>query len=711
VEDWQVTVDDERYIERTAYIFNDLQPISSNASTEKYAGTLVMPPEVDGLYFHDYTTDQHGTTRPSTDSTQISTDGNLVLLNHDRLPGTGFFRTDHELIGPSIVSLIKNDTVPDTSFSSTAGAGNFRTLRCRIQLASSSSGTDYEVQGFTLTTERLTNWAANAQLLDDIAAGRRQGNLRPWVLWSTSTGPTISSAVLHMPTHEPTEHMPLHVGGRNSSLSASSSGFEILVEGGFNPFEFTRDIYDSLGIRYSTDALQNLIDDNSYGRHWWRLKSPALAYEWLEDNIYGPLGVVPFQQTSDGKVAPRSIRAPRSSDVGDAVSTLSELTASNVAWPHPTWRQMTEDIVTRLRFEYIDEDRLGSFNTVLDNRDDYGADWIKENIRSITRDHDRIDNVGVHEREFLLHGVHFPGGQISGILPAADPDRLADALSRDFFTRYGDGPIVGELVPLTTAVGIAPGVYYRLTVPTFFNPTTQGRGGTRVVQAISVTHTAAGPKVDWLDAGPSANPLATPTIALSCSTGNPKHALQVVVGSLTSGSKYEVDFGPTTSQFDRVLTGTSSELTRSIAPLPSGRTYYARARQTQEGKITSNWTTEASKATDAITGPSALATSSVTGNTVQLFWTVGDTDYPVEVLVDQASTCPSNNWNVSRDLVPGSNEAKIDRLTLNSTHCVGVRHRDQYGGRSDSTSASIETTTDPEDSPLLDGLDIIVGIK
>jgi hypothetical protein len=699
--DYTLTLDDERHIERTVDAFTSMQPLGSG-STEQYAGTLVLPPQIDGFYWGSGSTQQK-TILPSTEQTPLATDGDLVLLRHDRLAATGYWRKDHELLSPSISQLIEDDMIQETSFGTASTAGNFSTLRCRVHLASSSSGTDYEVQGFTLSTVRLTTREANLNLLREVAAGRRQSSLNLWVLWSTSTGPTMTSVVGHMPSHAPTDVMPLHIGG---AMPNSTTG----IASGMHPFELTRDIYDELGVRYSTAAMANLIADDVYGRHWWRIKGPTKAADWLDENIYKPFGVVPFQQSSDGKIAPASIRAPVSSDVSGATTSLPELTASQVAWPHPTWRHSDDVLVTRLRFHYLLEDRVKSFNAIPDNRDDYGADWIKEEPENTTRDHDRISQLGVHEMDITLHGVHVPPSDIPN-LPFAEPGKIADSVSRDFFTRYGDGAITGTLTPMSTLPAIVAGTYYRLNVPTFFNPATGSRGGERVIQAMTPIHTPGGPRVDWLDAGPAVDPLSAPTVALAASTGDPKHSIIVTIGGLSSGARYAVKTGLTTSKLDQVLHGTTANLTRQINSLPSGRTVYASGRQSMEGRITSAWSTQVNQATSAITGPTNLASSSVTGNTAVMSWTVGDTDYPVEFLLDQSSTCPSGDWGVIAALEPGSNTLKIDGLVLDSTHCTGVRHRDSFGGRSDSTSLSVQTTTDPEDAPAIDGIDIIAGVR
>ncbi|MHC4093443.1 MAG: hypothetical protein ACYSVY_24755, partial [Planctomycetota bacterium] len=189
---------------------------------------------------------------------------------------------------------------------------------------------------------------------------------------------------------------------------------------------------------------------------------------------------------------------------------------------------------------------------------------------------------------------------------------------------------------------------------------------------------------------------------------------KLTVSSLSSGNVWEARVGYTTDQLDRTgITGTSSGLTYSIAPISAGGTVYAQVRATQAGRISSAWSTEATLTTSSLASPTAIATSSVTGNEAVISYAVGETAYPVEMLLDLSSTCPSSGGQVVATLpaATGTAEHKLTQLTLDSTHCVSVRHRDIYGGFGGSDSTSFETSTDPTDAPAIDGLDIVAGIK
>ncbi|MHC4093370.1 MAG: hypothetical protein ACYSVY_24380, partial [Planctomycetota bacterium] len=531
VESWTVTVDDELLIAREAEIFTDMRPLGSG-STAKYAGTRIFPPGIDGTYRKWHI--QQPVSRGGQMARQgvLSTDGNLVEIDMDACSLLGWPQSESQLT-PNIQTLLTEDLKPELDFSNTATAGNFNTLRCRIKLDASSSGTDYEIQSFNLgngiradNSDKLTAFYNFYRFL-----GHHDFYIGAWVVWSTSTGPTIASATVHAPGHEPTEYLPLHIGGGEDLFSGQATTAE-----GYHPFSLVKDIYDELNVRYSTD-IQNLIDNTDYGRQWWRITGKANAFEWLTEHIYRPNGVVPFTG-NDGKLQHRSIRVPRSTDVNDDITSIPLFDASNSAWPHPGARQMQDAMATRINFTWLNEQHLDKPFEWLSEEVDwqtYGQDGIRAAPMLVTRDYDRIAQLGIKEIDVPLHGIH-AWVDNSNFL---DARRAVEAVKRDIFERYGDGALSGTLTPLTTAVAVVPGSFYRLNIPTVFTPNSQGRGGTMVVQALSVSENPDGQKMEWLWAGPALSPLVTPGIALAAATSDPKHGAKLTVSSLSSGNVWE----------------------------------------------------------------------------------------------------------------------------------------------------------------------------
>jgi hypothetical protein len=158
-----------------------------------------------------------------------------------------------------------------------------------------------------------------------------------------------------------------------------------------------------------------------------------------------------------------------------------------------------------------------------------------------------------------------------------------------------------------------------------------------------------------------------------------------------------------------MATGTTSSLTVTLDELASGTTYHARVRAYQANRIGSTWSASTNEATEALTAPTALASSSVTANTAELHWSNQETDYNLEFHLDQSATCPSSGLAFMRQIEAGTNMTKLEGLTLNTTHCAGLRYYDIFGGYSTMSSLSIQTTTTPAVAPNMADLMVFVG--
>src|SRR3989344_2588675 len=110
--------------------------------------------------------------------------------------------------------------------------------------------------------------------------------------------------------------------------------------------------------------------------------------EWLETNVYGPLGVVPFTN-ADGRIEPQSVFLPSSDSVD--IDTLLELTSTNLTTPHPTWRHSKREIVTKIRWRRPVAREL-SVLEMSEGR--FAADRLRITQYTTELDHDRLAAFG-----------------------------------------------------------------------------------------------------------------------------------------------------------------------------------------------------------------------------------------------------------------------------------------------------------------------------
>jgi hypothetical protein len=114
----------------------------------------------------------------------------------------------------------------------------------------------------------------------------------------------------------------------------------------------------------------------------------------------------------------------------------------------------------------------------------------------------------------------------------------------------------------------------------------------------------------------------------------------------------------------------------------------------------------------AITAPSVLGASGVTGNRATLAWTNGDATMQVEVF-QNVGGIPGGGWTdamrVQPTLPAGSTTVQLRNLTPSTTYGVAVRHRDASGGTSNMATATLATTATPSTAPLTPPLGIPRG--
>lgn len=665
------TMQDERLIERKTTIFK-----GGNS-------TRLLPPGLDAAWL-----DYQGA-RPASfqvidvnagnDTTELIYRGDLG--NPD---GDTFFR-----VADAIIQLMEDDVVDDPA----PNQGNFETLRIHIE------GTDYVPSAFngSPATDPLKNVRDRGTLMHVTVAGYEDPG---WPIKFTRL------AYFHMKSRDPSGDLPLHLG----------------TQEGVDPFQLAKDIYDGTyqdatwpaTVRYDSTVFSaydpstnpnGLIDNPRFPKMHFRITGPANMARWLEDHIYGPLGVVPFINAA-GEVSPRIVTQPASDQIADP-DNLPQLTPANVASPHPAWRNAGREIVTVVEytFEYavapsyrvqLSQDpnnpASGLFGSLFgrgvritptEGGQDVGFDLLQSKSVVLTREIDRAQ----HHRD--VHEV-----TVRGIHRVASRKSFADKFGRDLLDRFGDGPVyVENLVGLSDSESRIEGEWVMVDMDTLPSLQNQSRSGSRIVQIIERVDEPGGPIFKLLEAGPHSQPLSTPSISLAASSNDPENAVDVTISGLGTGEGYEVHLTVGATEPDeedpdwqyRHLSGSQNE-TVTVRRLPAGSTIWARVRATAPGRISSDWSTADSQATTAYTAPSALADSGVAGDVATISWTNGEADRDIVVTLDGAFV----------DRLPaGTEEYTFYGLDTSTSYTAGVKHVDDYGGESSLTTDGFTTTASP----------------
>jgi hypothetical protein len=553
---YQAQIEDERWVERNARIFtgsdtSQVYPIGFRYPWREFPAA------------------------PTQRMTVSAVRDNLVLLEVELMADAG------GPMLPEVGELIEADLKPETTLRTTTSAGNFQTLRANV------SGTSREVVAFGYTMNAADQFVPQLSLgwANGLTSENPVGAL--WVVWPTSQ-PSVGASVtvsLSMPAHEPNEFLPLHLGVTDAGHDYGTAG------GGIHPFDLVERLYIEAGVRYDSAAIDALIADNTYPPGYWRITEAANLAEWLEDNIFGPLCVVPFINAL-GEVSPKSVALPVDVDP----DTLPVLTASNIG-DHPTFLHTRRELVNRIVFKAENLTSVPSAY-LTENAPRPGADGLRAFAYEFTRDHDNTASLGVSSIEVRVLGFH---GGIGGLGFAGDSvattprDRVADFLAREIYHRFGDGPITGRVSGLSAIADVEPGDFVLMDLATYPNPADNARGSERILQILQKDLTPYGPEFEYLDAGPYLQPLAEPAVSIAQNAARPTNDVDVTLSSVPAGATATVQLA-----YNATEPAAGSPLwfvarsglpngTVTIPDNPTGAHVWARARAEAPGRIRSGW--------------------------------------------------------------------------------------------------------------------------
>lgn len=684
------TMQDERSVERLTTIFK-----GSNT-------TRMLPPGPNSAWLN-----YQGAKKLAYDRSSVDAGNNTSTYAYGsftQVDGSPYPAGEYPLMPEQAMALLENDIVDNPA----AHAANFTALRANID------GTDrqvVEINGSPVTdpTKLLREESARRVLSFKVAGFQ-----------GTAGGHQV---YLHMQTRDPSPELPLHIGG----------------QAGVDPFTLVKAIYDGTyqaaanpaEVRYESTRFtaynastnpHGLIDNPRFPKMHFRITGPANMAEWLEDNIYGPLGVVPFVNAA-GEVSPRIALMPATDQVADP-DTLPELTAANLGHPHPGWVNDGRELVTvvEVKFEYAAAPSFvrvpagGLFGGLLNDQRiateggrDSGLDLLAESSLVLVREHDRAaTHRAVHE--ITVRGIHRP----------LDQRRFADKYALDFFERFGDGPIYTDAAPLSSASSPAEGAWVRLNLPGSY-PALQNlsRTGVRVAQVMSKVYHPDGVRYELLEGGPNSQPFGAPSINLTANANDPENAIDCAVSGLETAGSYEVHLAvgasePAESHSDwqyrhlraNVGAGQTSQ-TVTVRGLPAGSTIWGRARETGVGRISSSWSARDSQATTAFTAPSAVAESDLVGDAATITWTNGETAF--DVMVDLILTSGGAQVKSPVRLPAGATRYRFVGLTISTGYTARVWHADNYGGESTKATDTFTTTGTATTLPAMRGIAILVG--
>lgn len=555
-------------------------------------------------------------------------------------------------VSQTMVEVLRDDLLEERD----ATVGSFRELRCAV------GGGDRLVYAFDDGTA-------------DNPLGNRLGSFwgdppqfaKVALIWPSHgyTEETVVTGKLYWPGGIPTtEATPYLIGGLSTGKRPDDLWQEILDGDHGGPVQ-----------RYDSSAFTTLAGE-TYPAPWWKITGPKQRNTWIEDNLARPWSLFPFVNAT-GEIAPRSLRPLENVDP----DTLYEFDLATVT-EGPRWRHPGREAITALTFKA--QRRIYAVGFPLPG---VATAWEPP-----TEEADTVDDLG--RREITI--------ATEAIFKQADGAGVLAGLVRDVFDRFQDGPQLGELAGPIDASAPVPGDFVvldhgELRGP---NPATGDRTGLRIVQIVDRRRLYASGRAEYhyayLDAGPKAQPLATPSVSVALNGTTPKHAVDVTVSSVAAGATaiLEVAHGASPSASDWIVarTGVGNE-TVTIPQRPSGTQINVRARATAPNSVRSAWSTVDDVTTTALTAPAAVV-ATVDGRSVTIDVTPGETTYPIEFTVD---------GTVVRQRPAGTTREVLHGRPASTSETYGARYFDVYGGVS-SLVTDTQTTGTASTAPAMVGL-------
>lgn len=617
--------------------------------------------------------------------------------------------------------LIINDLkIPNGRLLGKTTQGSFQNLQIRVE---GSDSTDYTITSFGLGANAGDLAKPFVPLEDPIkileeGLDGRDSNITCWFLASSGILPGNASSgtfdsYIHMMSLPPTDDLPLHLGGFD----------------GIHPAQLLLDVYE--GTHSTAGALLPSISTAAWSGATGlltlnripmatRVTEQANLGEWTEDNIYGAHSFFPFVD-GRGLIAPKDETLPANPEDWSSTS-IFQFDGSNLVEPHPTFHHPREQFYSAILTHGV------LWQNIFTNQyRQQSSTFPNDLIVAVDGDFVFESSVSIGRGRFVYDMPYSVGFTLANWQTNSILGEWFGRWKRDFFDRYQDGAVQGAIHTLSGS-SLEPGDFVNIDLETYPTMNTQTRGGAagRTVQLLGKEISPDRYTFPYLDVGPALQSLDAPTVTLTTfgvGSIDPHHNLKVAIGAISSqGASYELHIansatipGASASAWRSpglfITDGVTFNTTPRITQLPSGSTWWARARATKHGRVRSAWTNSTKKATQAMGAPSAInvATSQITAPEVVVTWSLStstafgaDRFRPLTVHWDGSTVAPISSTNPFIIQLPvGSVQYTITNASANSTYKVGVRHYDgtlpwlntsSMGGVGPSDSTTFETS-------------------
>ena len=445
----------------------------------------------------------------------------------------------------------------------------------------------------------------------------------------------------------------------------------------------------------------------------FKIKQSISAADFIEKEICLPysLGFTFVPETINGSIASSfnlfSTRQPTSTA---GLSTLDDTninTISNRSWKT---NEPLLGVVAKYYVENIKGGRYAATKPTTENASNSGnllqslqavvgygnLNEINDaSYKILTVDCTSIRAVNVNAATFSSVGL------IEGTNPASWAYTAANKVASNMFNRFksGNPEVQIDCIRNNTTNAIDIGDFVLVNSDILPNQALHTRGGTRVFQVIDKNIDGLNVNFGLFDSGINAT-MNTPSFGAFVATN-----ANAVSSSITTTQNANVDLEyavvqqgasvPSSTSTSWLLYGafniSSSTQPILLTQLPEGRTIYLRARafvpDNSDLKLPSPYVYSSGSTLNGIASPTNVVVSNITARSATINWTSTNDFYFPQILLASPAGVPDTTII---QLPASSSTYTLSGLNENSStsHTVGVRYIDSYGGFSRMASAS-----------------------
>jgi hypothetical protein len=452
-----------------------------------------------------------------------------------------------------------------------------------------------------------------------------------------------------------------------------------------HPVEIACSVLTYLGRSYNDTSRVEVKGTLGFGlKVHLRVKEPATASEWMEKALFGPFGFA-IRLNDDGEYEfflTREVGADSvgtltlddlSSDEGTLFDVQEKDAANKVVWQSKSF--LVNDAPTTWDLAMpIDGIQEASIEVVVNPED-------KSNEHQVFGDRDITFELP-GEIEGYSTGTQTNPGPL---------DLYVAGIAKPLFDWQGRGAIRGELHALRGSAAYNALIGETLTLDLAHypsavigdSPISQRGSGLRRAFILQKTRTPEGCTISFEDRGPADDPGLVPEFTLAPDATYPHTIVEVTItneldllGYVVRVEMLAAAIEPTAGQLVRLFTPGNDDNPFDLPPVCAGSIVWVRMRvESRTGEV-GQWSAFQFEDLDDLTLASGLTTS-VSGSQVEVSWTNGETDLPVEVLFKLVD---DETYTTAAVLPAGSTSYTLQLPSTETDYTVAIRYRAGPGG-------------------------------